>query len=54
MATVLDDLLDRLDGVRQSGARWTARRPVHDDRRASLSAGGDDGRWLLKCHAGRA
>ena len=40
-------------GVRQSGARWTARCPAHDDRRASLSVGrGDDGRWLLKCHAG--
>ena len=50
---MLDDLLDRLDGVRQSGARWTARCPAHDDRRASLSVGrGDDGRWLLKCHAG--
>ena len=52
---MLDDMLDRLDGVRQSGARWTARCPAHDDRRASLSVGrGDDGRWLLKCHAGCA
>ena len=50
---MLDDLLDRLTGVRRSGAGWTARCPGHDDRRASLSVGrGDDGRWLLKCHAG--
>ena len=50
---MLDDLLDRLEGVRRSGAGWTARCPGHDDRRASLSVGrGDDGRWLLKCHAG--
>ena len=47
------DLLDRLSGVRQSGAGWTARCPAHEDRRASLSVGrGEDGRWLLKCHAG--
>ena len=49
------DLLDRLERVRQSGAGWTARCPAHNDRRASLSVGrGDDGRWLLKCHAGCA
>ena len=52
---MLDDLPDRLEGVRRSGAGWTARCPAHDDRRASLSVGrGDDGRWLLKCHAGCA
>ncbi len=49
------DLLDRLEGVRESGAGWTARCPAHADRRASLAVGrGDDGRWLLKCHAGCA
>ena len=49
------DLLDRLEGVRKAGAGWTARCPAHDDRRASLAvARGDDGRWLLKCHAGCA
>ncbi len=49
------DLLDRLEGVRKSGAGWTARCPAHADRRASLAVGrGDDGRWLLKCHAGCA
>ncbi len=49
----MENLLDRLEGVRESGAGWTARCPAHEDRQASLSVGrGDDGRWLLKCHAG--
>jgi len=38
-----------------SDDRWQARCPAHDDRTASLSiARGDDGRVLLKCHAGCA
>jgi hypothetical protein len=47
-------LLDRLDGVRQTGAgRWIAKCPGHDDRRASLSIRElDDGRTLLHCFAG--
>ena len=46
-------LLDRFEGVRGSGGRWVARCPAHDDRQASLSLGmGDDGRVLIKCHAG--
>ncbi len=42
-------LLARLDGVRSTGpGRWTARCPVHEDRRASLSIRlTDDGRTLL-------
>jgi hypothetical protein len=42
-------LLDRLDGVRQSGpGRWLARCPAHEDRRPSLSIRElDDGRCLL-------
>ena len=45
---MLDDLLDRLEGVRRSGAGRTARCPGPGNRRASLSVGrGDDGRWLL-------
>ncbi len=51
LATV--DLLDRLDGVKEQGGQWTARCPGHDDRVASLAISrGDDGRWLLHCHAG--
>ena len=47
------DLLAAFSGVKKSGAGWTAKCPAHEDRRASLSIGqGDDGRWLLHCHAG--
>jgi hypothetical protein len=49
----LRKLLAKLSGMRRSGSGWSARCPAHDDRRASLSiAEGDDGRVLLKCHAG--
>ncbi|HEX5461371.1 MAG TPA: hypothetical protein VFX20_15510 [Steroidobacteraceae bacterium] len=42
-------LLDRLDGVRQTGpGRWLARCPAHEDRSPSLSIRElDDGRLLL-------
>ncbi len=47
------ELLVRLDRVKRSGSGWVARCPAHEDRHASLSiAEGDDGRVLLKCHAG--
>ena len=50
---VVQNPLDRLDGVKRNGSGWTAKCPAHDDRRASLSIGtGDDGRVLLCCHAG--
>lgn len=46
-------LLDKLDGIRRSGAGWMARCPAHDDQTASLAvANGDDGRCLAHCHAG--
>jgi hypothetical protein len=46
-------VLARVQGVRRNGTSWTARCPAHDDRTPSLSiAQGDDGRVLLKCHAG--
>jgi len=50
----IDDLLARLDNVKAAGVgQWTARCPAHDDRQSSLSIGtGDDGRALVKCHAG--
>lgn len=48
-------VLDALENVKRSGSGWTARCPVHDDRRSSLSVGvGQDGRVLLYCHAGCA
>src|SRR5947207_3189953 len=46
-------LLGKLPGAKKSGNERSARCPAHDDRRASLSvAEGDDGRALVKCHAG--
>src|SRR5262249_17414276 len=46
-------LLGKLPSAKRAGNGWSARCPAHDDRRASLSVSeGDDGRALLKCHAG--
>ena len=45
---MLDNLLDRLEGVRKSGAGWTARCSAHDDRRASLSFGRGEVRYEPK------
>ena len=47
------DILSRLQGVKGGGGQWSARCPAHDDRRNSLSIStGQDGRILLRCHAG--
>jgi len=49
----IDTVLARLDGPRKTTKGWSARCPAHDDRSPSLSiAVGDDGRVLLRCHAG--
>ncbi len=49
----MPDVLGAFSGVRKTGSGWTAKCSAHEDRHASLSIGrGDDGRWLLKCHAG--
>jgi hypothetical protein len=50
----IEDVLARLDKVKGSAARgWSSICPAHDDKSPSLSiALGDDGRVLLKCHAG--
>jgi replicative DNA helicase len=46
------DLAERL-GAKRNGVGWKSRCPAHDDSEPSLSIGeGDDGRVLLKCHAG--
>jgi hypothetical protein len=51
--TPLELLLTKLPNAKKSGNGWLARCPAHEDRRASLSISqGDDGRALLKCHAG--
>ena len=51
--TPVETMLARLPGAKKSGNGWSARCPAHDDRRASLSiTQGDDGKVLVKCHAG--
>ena len=53
MSVATERFLSRLRGVRRSGAGWAALCPAHDDRQASLSVSeGEDGRVLVKCHAG--
>lgn len=47
------EFLGRFEGVQRSGDGWVARCPSHGDDNPSLSiARGDDGRWLVHCHAG--
>jgi 5S rRNA maturation endonuclease (ribonuclease M5) len=51
--TPVELVLERLERVKRSGTGWTARCPAHEDRNPSLSiAEGEDGRVLVKCHAG--
>jgi hypothetical protein len=46
-------ILAKFASVKKTKSGWSARCPAHEDRQASLSiAEGDDGRVLLKCHAG--
>ena len=53
MSGPVELVLGHLEKVKKTGAGWTARCPAHDDRNPSLSiTEGDDGRVLLKCHAG--
>ncbi len=49
----LDTLLPMLSGVRDHGDYYTAKCPAHDDKHSSLSITlSDDGKVLIKCHAG--
>lgn len=49
----INELLNRLDHVKEQGGYWTAHCPAHDDRHSSLSISqGKGGKILLKCHAG--
>lgn len=53
MSAPVERLLPRLKKVKRSGRGWVACCPAHDDRDPSLSIDeGQDGRVLLKCHAG--
>lgn len=53
MTMTVDQILEKLEGVRKSGAGWTAKCPAHPDRNASLSiAKGEDQDVLLTCFAG--
>jgi hypothetical protein len=53
VSTTTDRIIALLPDAKQCGQGWSARCPAHEDRTASLSiAEGDDGRALLKCHAG--
>src|SRR5579883_3283881 len=52
---VVDALTERGCRPRRRGGAWSATCPSHDDRVASLAvAEGNDGRALLRCHAGCA
>lgn len=48
----LDEVLDLVDDWKSSGDGYSAICPSHDDNRHSLSLSEDDGKLLLKCHAG--
>jgi hypothetical protein len=49
----VDEVLERLEGVKESGGSWIALCPARDDKAPSLSvAQGDDGRTLVKCFTG--
>jgi len=54
--SAVDRVLGLLQGVKDVGSgKFSARCPSHEDRVSSLSiAEGDDGKILLKCHAGCA
>ena len=48
----LDELLDRLEGVRPAGHGYVAVCPAHDDSEASLGVTDGDSGLLLTCYAG--
>jgi 5S rRNA maturation endonuclease (ribonuclease M5) len=50
---ILDDFLDKLEGVRPSGSGYVAVCPAHEDGEPSLGVTeGEDERILVTCHAG--
>lgn len=49
----VEEILSRLQGVKQGSKGWTARCPGHDDKESSLSLDeGKDGRVLINCFVG--
>ena len=51
--TPVELVLSKLRGVKSVGDAWQARCPAHEDRKPSLTVSeGDDGRALVRCHAG--
>ena len=52
-ATPLELLFSKLPNAKKSGKGWSVQCPAHEDCKPSLSiTEGDDGRALVKCHAG--
>lgn len=49
---ILDELLDRLEGVRRAGNGYVAICPAHDDNEPSLGVTEGEEGIVLKCHAG--
>ncbi len=53
MAPTAQTVAQALGGASRSGAGWKAQCPCHGDRTSSLTlADGEDGKLLVKCHAG--
>src|SRR5262249_15437216 len=51
--SLVERILEKLEGVTDTTSGWSARCPAHVDTRASLTiASGADWRVLLHCHAG--
>ena len=48
----IDQLLNRLEGVRRTSPGYVARCPTHRDRYPSLSVDPGEKGWLVYCHAG--
>lgn len=51
-ATAYERILDKLEGVKRTGVKATARCPAHEDSVASLSLKAIEGRVLVYCFAG--
>lgn len=50
--TPISRVLAKLEGVKRSDGGWVARCPAHGDKHQSLGIDVEDGRVLLRCHAG--